>query len=46
MKNVADDPRYADVKRDLAAKLDRWMTAHDDPFCSQHVTTRRGEKLA
>ena len=29
--NVADDPQYADAKRDLRASLDRWMEETNDP---------------
>jgi arylsulfatase A-like enzyme len=30
--NLADDPRYAEVKRDLAARLEEWMARTTDPL--------------
>lgn len=32
--NRAEDPRYAEIKADLSAKLDQWMNATGDPFPS------------
>lgn len=31
MTNLADDPRFADVKSRLSAELDRWMQSQNDP---------------
>jgi N-sulfoglucosamine sulfohydrolase len=31
MTNLADDPRFAQVKARLSAELDRWMESQDDP---------------
>lgn len=31
LKNLADDPAYAEVKARLSAELDRWMEAEGDP---------------
>jgi len=45
LHNAADDPRYADMKARLAAALEQWMRENDDPFHTQHPTTRSGEPL-
>jgi arylsulfatase A-like enzyme len=45
LKNLAKDPKYAAIKRDLVKKLDQWITDHNDPFYSLHVTSRSGGKL-
>ncbi len=44
--NIALDEKHAKAKADLAAKLERWMRQHDDPFNSQNPTTPDGEALA
>jgi uncharacterized sulfatase len=31
LKNLADDPRYAAVKAELRAELERWMKSQNDP---------------
>lgn len=43
--NLAGDPAQAAAKADLAARLDAWMREHQDPFYTQHPTTRAGEPL-
>jgi arylsulfatase A-like enzyme len=45
LKNLAGDPKYADVKRDLVKKLDQWIKDHKDPFYSLHASSRKGGKL-
>ncbi|MBT3194375.1 MAG: sulfatase-like hydrolase/transferase [Verrucomicrobia bacterium] len=45
LTNLADDPHYADIKRDLETKLDRWLKEHDDPFYALQATSRQGETL-
>lgn len=44
--NLADDPKYAKVKADLAGKLDAWIKRNNDPFDSLKSTTRRGLPLS
>ncbi len=34
LHNLAEDPKHAQAKRELAAKLDRWIEENDDPFYS------------
>ncbi len=46
VKNLASDPRYANVKADLSHKLDRWIKDNNDPFYSLKTTTRSGEIIA
>jgi arylsulfatase A-like enzyme len=36
--NLADDPAYAGIKRQLKANLDRWIVEHDDPFYTLQTT--------
>ncbi len=43
LKNLADDPKFADVKTELSGKLDRWIEANNDPFYSLDTTTRSGK---
>lgn len=45
LKNLADDPDYADIKDELTRKLDQWMADHGDPFYSLKPTTRSGGEL-
>ncbi|MHC5055979.1 MAG: sulfatase family protein, partial [Planctomycetota bacterium] len=45
LKNLAEDPRSVDVRRDLARKLDEWIADHDDPFHSLDVSSRSGRAL-
>lgn len=40
--NMAAGPRFADVKKELATKLDRWIIENNDPFYSLKATTRDG----
>ena len=35
--DVAEDPAYAGVRRDLEARLDRWMAETGDPLCGGGV---------
>ena len=43
--NLAADPGYAKVKRELSAELDEWIDANEDPFYSLVSTDRAGEPL-
>ncbi|MBD3243347.1 MAG: sulfatase-like hydrolase/transferase [Chitinivibrionales bacterium] len=48
MNNVANDPQYAQVQRELSEELDRWMTTQGDPGLSidtkeQWKAARNGE---
>jgi arylsulfatase A-like enzyme len=45
LRNLANDPKYAAVKRDLAKKLDQWIKDHKDPFYSLHASSRKGGKF-
>jgi len=45
LKNLADDPQHAEIKRALGKKLDQWIKEHEDPFYSLKVTSRRGVEL-
>lgn len=45
LRNLAGDPEYAAVKRDLVAKLDQWIKDHEDPFYSLQASSRKGETL-
>jgi arylsulfatase A-like enzyme len=45
VKNLADNPRYANVKAALSRKLDEWIKDNDDPFYSLETTTRSGETI-
>ena len=44
--NLADDPKHAKTKADLAAKLDAWIKQNNDPFYSLAPTTRAGKPLS
>jgi arylsulfatase A-like enzyme len=43
LKNLVDDPKYADVKAGLSGKLDQWVRDNNDPFYSLETTTRSGK---
>jgi len=45
LNNLADDSRYAGVKKELSRKLDRWIRDNNDPFYSLRPTTRSGEPI-
>ena len=45
LANLADNPAYSAVKKDLADKLDRWIEENNDPFYSFHPTNQAGEPL-
>ena len=45
LNNLAGDPQYEEIIKDLSQKLDNWMKENDDPFYSQKATNRTGEKL-
>lgn len=45
LKNLAEDPKHAEIKLDLVKKLDQWINDHDDPFYALHVTSRKGGTL-
>jgi len=45
LRNLANDPAYAAVKRDLAQKLDEWIENHEDPFYSLCASSRSGDAL-
>lgn len=38
LKNLADNPEYAKVKRRLSAELDRWMQSQGDPGIAQDTS--------
>ena len=38
LANLADDPAYAETKRQLKADLDRWIVEHNDPFYKLKTT--------
>jgi N-sulfoglucosamine sulfohydrolase len=40
--NVVDDPQYADVRRDLSERLERWMRATADPLLDGPVAPPPG----
>jgi N-sulfoglucosamine sulfohydrolase len=43
--NVIDDPAYADVRRDLEARLDRWMRDTDDPILDGPIAPPPGARI-
>jgi len=43
--NLANDPGYTAIKKELAIELDKWMKENDDPFYSLFSTDRRGKRL-
>jgi N-sulfoglucosamine sulfohydrolase len=43
--NVADDPEYAEVRRELAERLERWMRETDDPLLQGPVVPPPGVEL-
>lgn len=45
LRNLAKDPKYTAIKRDLEQKLDQWIKDHKDPFYSLHATSRKGGML-
>jgi len=46
LRNLAADPKYADVKKRLVAQLDKWIKDNGDPFYSLKPTTRSGKPIA
>jgi arylsulfatase A-like enzyme len=46
LNNLANDPKFADVKAELSAELDRWIAENEDSFHSLKATTRSGETIA
>lgn len=44
--NLAGDPAYAGIKKELGEKLEQWMKDHDDKFHTYKVSDRKGEPLA
>ncbi|MDF3130052.1 sulfatase-like hydrolase/transferase [Kiritimatiellaeota bacterium B1221] len=42
--NLAMDPEFAEVMKELEGKLDQWMEEHQDPFYSFEVTDISGER--
>ncbi len=45
LRNLANVPKYAEVKGQLSQKLNQWIKNHKDPFYSQKATSRSGEVL-
>ncbi len=41
--NLADDPRFASTRRDLSARLTRWLEETDDPWLVRHRLPLAGE---
>jgi len=46
LRNLADDPKHAAVKKRLVTQLDKWITDNGDPFYSMKPTTRSGKPIA
>ncbi len=44
--NLANDPKYSEIKSDLRKKLEKWIEKNDDPFFSQQATDRKGNPLS
>jgi arylsulfatase A-like enzyme len=44
--NLASDPGYIRVRRDLRAELETWMETNDDPFHSYGISTREGVRIS
>ncbi len=50
LTNLADDPRYADIKKQLSAELDRWMAQQKDPGAAMdtpevHQAAKQGKHI-
>ncbi|MCA1809232.1 MAG: sulfatase-like hydrolase/transferase [Lentisphaerae bacterium] len=45
LKNLADDPDYAERKDELAARLEGWLRENGDDFHELQPTTRDGQPL-
>jgi N-sulfoglucosamine sulfohydrolase len=45
MRNLMGDPAYAEVARDLSARLDAWMRATDDPLLDGPVPAPDGARV-
>jgi N-sulfoglucosamine sulfohydrolase len=43
--NLIDDPAYADVRRDLEGRLDRWMRDTSDPILDGPIAPPPGARL-
>jgi N-sulfoglucosamine sulfohydrolase len=44
IKNVANDPAYKEIRMQMAAELDRWMRATDDPRAEANGGDDRWDK--
>ena len=42
---MADDPAYAEVRAELAARLDAWMRETDDPLLAGDVEPPAGAEV-
>lgn len=40
--NVADDPRYAEARREMEQRLERWMRETNDPLLEGHLVVPAG----
>ena len=45
LRNIADNPQYAEIKEQLYQKLNDWIKVNNDPFYSLKATNRFGETL-